>query len=576
MKKIIKTFLISLITLSIFGCASKKDDPLPPDPPGPVDVPTKVLLDKEDVELKIGETIILHASFDKPILDYTLDVKASKDYAYINVNSDKITLIIKDTALVEDTFTISVSYLDLIPASCTIKILEKDLPPVDPSKPTTISLLKEDGYAYFDLYQGNTCLVIEGTFANVPPTKEQFEIRDDNHTFSCTKIEINRDKFIAYFDIEQLKNNQDVTRKIFIPSLYFDNKTFDGSSSGFIYSSNNDNYYSPSVSYVHHFRIYKNANNYLEISSLIDVNITIDKNDHFAYVEKIDNDYIFVINGTYETLDGVLLNKESLKIIGDGDTGTYYCNDLSLDNNHFTAQFKMNEMFNKTTVIDGREKATFNPHLYVNEERFDNNYGDVASGVALKRSEVLEGTKMFAVYSKYASNMAVIIASKFETIKFRGFIEGKDVYAQYYPISLYKEDNKMVLLISGWFGGVYNDYHVEKECFELFQGDISFTPFKMILEDPGAEYEGGTRFKLYYDVTSLKDEKRNSEGNLDFYCHMRFNGKIFDNENGDVKPGAYDGDPDWTRKEKIVYDDNNVFRSLATFGILLVRVNSTK
>ena len=172
--------------------------------------------------------------------------------------------------------------------------------------------------------------------------------------------------------------------------------------------------------------------------------------------------------------------------------------------------------------------------------------------------------------------MAVIIASKFETIKFRGFIEGQDVYAQYYPISLYKEDNKMVLLISGWFGGVYNDYHVEKECFELFQGDISFTPFKMILEDPGAEYEGGTRFKLYYDVTSLKDEARNFEGNLDFYCHMRFDGKIFDNANGDIKPGAYDGDPDWTRKEKIVYDDNNVFRSLATFGMLLVRVNSTK
>lgn len=263
-----------------------------------------------------------------------------------------------------------------------------------------IKLANRDGYAYLDLYQSHTCLVVEGTFNKVTLNQNSFTINDGNKRYSCNRLDINNNSFAAYFDIEGIKDNQDVVYKTFVPTLTYNGKTYDDSEFGYINSK-----YSPTVSYMNHLRITKNKDNNIEIISYIDTNIEISSSEDFASISKEDNNYFFTVKGDYTLVDGVSINKEAFKIMGDHLNDEYSCIDLITNNNKFTAKFVVNDLFNR--LKSGVNKVTFYPHLYFLDERFDKGSGDIICDSSLSLTKVEKDNKKMTV--SYNEDKKVVI-----------------------------------------------------------------------------------------------------------------------------------------------------------------------
>lgn len=430
------------------------------------------------------------------------------------------------------------------------------------SKDNTINLLHEDSYAYLTNVEDDVYFAFEGTYSSEAPSKEEFKlVNDDVDDFMmCSDIDIDSHSFIAYFNLSNHFLNQKQTLKHFFPHLYINDVLWEGQKNGDLLSSDGEKDYLPAFCYKsdngHQYYLRAMGNNYpmCEIYSYLDITLKFDDSSDYINISCIDNHYYYNVNGYYE--DDVVLVKESLSIL-DGELGTYPCTSLELNKEDnitsYKASFEIDNMLEYGSINDNnRRYISFDTHLYYNGDAYDQRLGYIPYSDNLISEKVTNGTRMFKLDTHENENKVGIFASEILSIQVRDFIDSStDTYIRAYPVNLEIKDERVIFTISGHYAGTFNSYHLSKEALSIvdkYDGEIldKRECIDIINENPGEQYEGGTRFFASFDITDLKYNSHNN-----FWCHLYVNGVPFDNDNGDYKPGAFAGDSDWTYKTQV-------------------------
>lgn len=429
-----------------------------------------------------------------------------------------------------------------------------------------IELVHEDSYAYLTTFDGNVFFAFEGTYSLVSPSKETFKlVNDDESDFMmCDDIEIDGHFFVAYFNLTNHFYDQKQSLEHFYPHLYVDGILWDGYKNGDLLSSDGESNYSPAVCYKsdgnhqYYLRAIKDDYPMCEIYSYLDIDLKFDDSSDYVNISYEDNHYYYNINGHYD--NDVTLVKESLSIL-DGDLGSYRCSSLILSKENdvtmYQAKFEIDHLLDYGIINDdNRRYISFDTHLYYNGDAYDKRLGYIPYLHDITSMPIANGTRLFRLDIDKSNKKVGIFASEILSIQIRDFINSDvETYIRAYPITLEEKDERVIFTISGHYSGTFNNYYLSKEALTItdtYNGSIvdERECEDIVNENPGEQFEGGTRFFASFDITDLKFNSHNN-----FWCHLYINGVPFDNDNGDYKPGAYANDDDWTYKTQVKLND---------------------
>ena len=445
---------------------------------------------------------------------------------------------------------------------------------------SSFCLAKHDNYAHLSVRDSAVYFELDASFEGEIPDKSSFVLRDETDAaIPCAEICSEGHDLILSFNLSSFFAGQKRSRTHFTPRLYVNGETFDKSANGEIILPG----YLPATSSVsagvnanRRFLISPRAADdaAVMIASDLLTGIEISSSEQFAAVE-----FDSAGEHLYLQLDCVAENseiefvKESFQIRGDDKAPTFLAESVIMGEKEdgirpFRVTFDVMPLFAEGNDNNGRRNYDYYPHLYYNDDVFDQGVGNIENGHSFTESEAVSLNHYVRVLDAFDHHMLKLFVSTQENVHFKDVPNvSKETYVNYYPMRLYKEENYAKLLVSGWFEGTYGNYKVTKEAFELFDGDVSFPAESIALENPGAEFEGGTRMKLVFDVTSLAETDLST-----FYGHIRFVGEPFDGEHGDLRPGAYANEADETVHETIAVGENVALESQSMWGMLRIAI----